>query len=511
MSNDEYMGGYTGGHDSISLGGDEDKDDMDRDQIIDKDDYEEVVFEHDFQRDLIMKCLVLVEQYIKEHKLILVGGMAIDYALQTKGKKLYAKNKLPDYDFYSPEFHLDAYKIGEKIAKFTTGVSVIRGLHASTMRVRVNFVPVADVTYMPKNIFDTIPRFLYKGLTMAHPHFLMIDQHRALSLPFENPPKETVLGRWKKDMQRFDLLSSNFKIENKRIKNELYSVNVDKKILLGNCLGGYAGLLYWISRATKDKFKCVSNLKNIGSFELNDKVGGKKGKIVDGDVKLELPDDQPITIITDDFEKSIEKLKVAKNKITYYNALTDKIPRRVEVIDSDGNCYEFIDNKGRMLSATVDGLYTISCLQDILCYLLTFGVMTKDRKSVLTAYEIGIEILYEAAEKLHKELKNNKDGDKDGDKDDSHLDSYLPNVNNIYGNENWSESYILMLEDISETLSTEPKDEKKISVEKTPKNGYFDNGKKITPAHLAFQIDKSPIYSYDGSKCEQFEPRHLPI
>ena len=84
---------------------------------INSDDYERVLFKHDFQYDLILKCLRLVENYIRENKLILVGGMAIDYALQTKGKKLYSDDKLPDYDFYSTNFHLDAYKIGELIAK----------------------------------------------------------------------------------------------------------------------------------------------------------------------------------------------------------------------------------------------------------------------------------------------------------------------------------------------------------------------------------------------------------
>lgn len=457
---------------------------------INSDDYERVLFKHDFQYDLILKCLELVENYIRENKLILVGGMAIDYALQTKGKKLYSDDKLPDYDFYSTNFHLDAYKIGELIAKNTSGVSVIRGLHASTMRVRVNFVPVADVTYMPKAIFDTIPTFLYNGLTIAHPFFLMIDQHRALSLPFENPPKETILGRWKKDMTRFDIMQAEFKLGSdcklKSNKQNTYKIEqktdfkqiiIDKKSLLACCLGGYVGLLYWANKAVNDGILDKKECKKLGDISIND-----------DNIKVSIPDDMYITIISDDFEKTLDRInKNDKNsEVVYFNAITDKIPRRIQKGD-----YEVIDNKGRLLAAYIDGKYTISCLQDILNYLLTWTVMTRERRSCIYAYTIGVKVLNLAAMQAIK-------------KDSFNI--YLPNVNNIFGDYNWSESYILQLEDVVNALNPS----KKTTLQKTPKNAYFDNGKKITAEHLTFDISNSPIYNYDGSICEPFEARELP-
>ena len=469
-------------------------------KLIDKDDYEDVLFQHDFQRDLILSCLKLVENYIRENKLILVGGMAIDYALQTKGKKLYSKNKLPDYDFYSPKFHLDAYKIGELVSKLTPGVSVIRGLHASTMRVRVNFIPVADVTYMPPTIFDRVPTFNHQGLTIAHPFFLMIDQHRALSLPFENPPKETIVGRWKKDILRLDMMQSEFKLGITKMKNcsidcksyepvkiKLRKVSISKKVLLGNCLSGYIAILYWLDKAINDKLIDKDDVIELGSI-----------KIKGDHIEASIPDDQFITIVSDDYEKTIVNIKdnqhadknIDSNSIQYYNAITDKIPRRVQIGD-----YEIIDNKGRLLSVHIDGKYTISCMQDILNYTLTWSVLTQERRSSINAYIACVKTLNLAAKHAL-----NKDS----------FNVYLPNVNSIYGDSNWSESFLLQLEDANEALNGSIRDKNIKTIIKTPKNAYFDNGKKLTEEHLSFNIQASPLYNYDGSTCGKFTPRELP-
>ena len=149
-----------------------------------KDDYETIVYQHDFQKDNMVKALNIVKQFIQNNKRILVGGMAIDIALRSKNSKLYPDNKFPDYDFYSPEFHIDAYKLGTILSKEFDGISVIIAFHVSTMKVRLNFQEVADITYIPKNIYDTIPTITHMNFIVVHPHFQMIDQHRALSLTF---------------------------------------------------------------------------------------------------------------------------------------------------------------------------------------------------------------------------------------------------------------------------------------------------------------------------------------
>lgn len=188
--------------------------------------YERQCFIHDFQKKELLEAMEIVRKYIINNKRILVGGMSMDLSLRSKKSYLYETDKIPDYDCYSPEFHLDAYKIGDMITQLgITGVSVIRGTHVSTMRVRVNFVPVADITYVPLTIYEKIPIIRYHGFLLCHPHYQMIDQHRALSLPFENPPMEVIASRWKKDMERYDVLTDIFPV--KLEKNRFIYFNSD--------------------------------------------------------------------------------------------------------------------------------------------------------------------------------------------------------------------------------------------------------------------------------------------
>ena len=218
---------------------------------FDADDYETLLFEHDPQKDKILAAMELVKKYIISNKRILTGGMAIDMAMREKGKQLYKDNKIPDYDFYSPAFHVDAYTIGEMLSKKFDDISVIQARHISTMRVRVNFVVVADITYIPQEIYDKIPTFTFKGMEIVHPFYQMIDQHLALSLPLENPPMETIMGRWKKDIERYDLLNEHYPL-NYNVNVDIKSTtkyNIPLKSLDDHCITGVAGVLFWFNIA----------------------------------------------------------------------------------------------------------------------------------------------------------------------------------------------------------------------------------------------------------------------
>ena len=184
--------------------------------MLSKKEYENIIIKNDkFTEDTLI-ALGLVKKYVVKHKLLIVGGMAIDFALRLKGEKLYEDDVLPDYDFYSPNYNTDAYHIAEKLKKAgLENVSVINANHISTMRVRVNYTVVADVTYIPKLIYDNLPFIVYRDIRIIHPHYQMIDQHRALSYPYENPPWEVITHRWKKDATRYDLLYEYYPLKNK--------------------------------------------------------------------------------------------------------------------------------------------------------------------------------------------------------------------------------------------------------------------------------------------------------
>ena len=134
--------------------------------------------------------------------------MSIDFALKLKQHDgIYKDDILPDYDFYSHQHFKDAYDLAQWLNRLGfKNISVINAMHPSTMKVRINFITIADITYIPKVILDNIPFLKYKGFHIVHPHYQMIDQHRSLSYPYENAPRETIMNRMKKDMKRYDLL-----------------------------------------------------------------------------------------------------------------------------------------------------------------------------------------------------------------------------------------------------------------------------------------------------------------
>ena len=444
--------------------------------MLNKDKYESIQFDHDFQKEKITNALLIVRNFIIRNRRILTGGMAIDMAMRSKGLKLYADDKLPDYDIYSPEFHIDAYNLGEELlAQGFQGISVIKGRHVSTMRVRVNFVTIADITYIPNNIYNRLPTIEHEQLLIIHPHYQMIDQHRALSLPFENPPFETVFFRWKKDLERYTILSDAFPLDDKHIVNHsgsaidnngrsivnehtmVKSCSIDKIKLLNNCLTGYAGFLYWVMAAKEEGFFIDEQEKYL-SGELS--IGEK--------ITLKCKHDIPLSILSDDY------LTVSKNPDNkFFNPIVDKIPKKIIIGD-----YEILANRGRLTSAYYDEKHEIwiTNLQACMVYLLTMGLIY-NKPWYISAYILSSKIIAWAIEnKLHK---------------------YLPSVK-TYGIKNNPEFYKIMKDDADQLLG------KKERLYQTPKNAYPTETHHIKKELYTFNIKSSLLYQYDGEETNQF-------
>lgn len=206
----------------------------------------------------VQRAITVVEKYVKREKRIMVGGTAIDMALRLKGSSIYDEDELADYDFYTPEHFNDAYEIALWLVRTKYPyVTAINGMHPTTMRVRVAFEEVADVTYVPRNIYDKLPTLEYRGFRVIHPNFQIINQHRALSKPFENPPRETVLGsRWKKDMERHDILYAKYPLERWAASGRPSMREHRLPTIKDTMVGGMAAFIYWLQQAKAEGFKC---------------------------------------------------------------------------------------------------------------------------------------------------------------------------------------------------------------------------------------------------------------
>jgi hypothetical protein len=413
---------------------------------------------HHIYKDELAECFRVVSEYIIRHKRILVGGMAIDHALRAKGTYLYETEKV-DYDFISPEFHKDAYNIGQELAKKFSGISIILARHISTMRVRYEFIPVADITYVPQDIYDKIPVLDYMGIRNVHPHFQMIDQHSSMRNAFENPPQETIISdRYEKDVKRYLLLSQFYPIEiPKGLKVKLKHYELPYNLIYGNCLSGYAAAIYWIKKMGIDTNANIAFLK-------------KK-------LQLSIPDDGSIIMMTNDFKSVLAKFKDAE--ITYYNSFLDKIPRYIEVKTADA-VYHIQDTKGEKIVAEDLAKVHILGLAGTMQWLLLQGIFYKNEWCFY----------------LYKQLRAVfvKEGHK----------KYIPSFK-CYGKFNWSDSYLLNLDKQLQKLGY-----KKIDKSTTPRNFHPDKGDIIPEDAYTFNPSESPMYQHDAKKCEPFEEIKLP-
>ena len=414
---------------------------------------------HNIYRDALLECYKIISNYIIKNKRILVGGTAIDNALRVKGSYLYDAGTAVDYDVISPDFHKDAYNIGQELAEKFSDISVIGARHITTMRVRYNYMAVVDFTYVPKEIYDNIPTIEYMGMRNIHPHYQMIDQHRSVTHGLENPPTETILSsRYEKDVKRYILLSKFYPIEvGKNLKTKLDYYEIPYSIIYGNCLGGYISAIYW--------------LKKIG-IQTNANISFSKKRL-----HISMPSGGNVIIITDNFKNLLSRFKDAEMK--YYNAFLDKEPRKIKVQTSNIT-YEILDCKGEKIVAEDLGIIHIMGLSGTMMWLLIQALFFKNEWCLYLYKHLKVAFIQEGHGKYMPEFK-------------------------FYGKYNWSDAYMLNLSRQLNKLGYQKLDNNAV-----PRNCYPEKGELINPDAYNFDPKSSIYYQLDGSECEQFDELELP-
>jgi hypothetical protein len=326
--------------------------------------YENITITRSPQYDTIIKALGIVRQFIVDNNLILVGGMAIDYSLKLKGDFIYGDNQLPDYDFYSMTHVEHAYELSTILCNSGfKNISCIQAAHITTMRVRIDFEVVADITFCPKPIFDKVPILLYDKFRIVHPHYQMMDQHISLSLPFQDPGFEVIFNRWKKDLIRYDKLYQYYPIvavmsdimsadtgltidiedKNKSkyiVSRDAKSKKESKKEEIKGAVEesarmipsrGYIRTKYREELSKKLELKLYDIIIPLSYFE-NTCISGWGSvdyKVIGENIHMFIPKDEPITISSDDYKDFLEKNKTIISDIQYFSEYSGKIPRRL--------------------------------------------------------------------------------------------------------------------------------------------------------------------------------------
>jgi len=158
----------------------------------------------------LRRALGIVEAFIKRKKRVCYGGTAMN-AVMPEAKKFYdPKYDLPDYDFYTPFVEEDIKELVGDLEK--AGFKDIYhkvGIHKGTKKVLVNFVPIADISYIEEELFNVLLKrsVLIEGVHYTDDIVLRMMMYLELSRP-----KGDVL-RWKKVFERLELINEIFPIK----------------------------------------------------------------------------------------------------------------------------------------------------------------------------------------------------------------------------------------------------------------------------------------------------------
>ena len=111
------------------------------------------------ENDDVKKIIKVVENFLRDKPLICYGGTAINNILPKNAQFYNFTSELPDYDFYSMTAMEDAVELANIYYKNGfTNVEAKAGVHYGTFKVFVNYIPVADITYLNPTIFKQIKK-----------------------------------------------------------------------------------------------------------------------------------------------------------------------------------------------------------------------------------------------------------------------------------------------------------------------------------------------------------------
>jgi len=224
----------------------------------------------------VQKIIDIVEEFLKLKNLICYGGTAINNILPEEDQFYNKDIEIPDYDFFSHNALEDTKQLADIYYKRGfTDVEAKAGQHHGTYKVFVNFIPVADITQIPKEIFDALKKDSIRvaGILYAPPNFLRMSMYLELSRPAGD------ISRWEKVLKRLTLLNKHYpltsinchnmdfqrEMSNRANEDEIYE-NVKNTLINQGVVffGGFAISLY--SQYMPHKLR--KHLEKIADFDV---------------------------------------------------------------------------------------------------------------------------------------------------------------------------------------------------------------------------------------------------
>lgn len=156
---------------------------------------------------VIKDIISIVEDFLRSNKLICYGGTAINNILPLEYQFYDYSKEIPDYDFFSKNALEDAKRLSD--IYFENGFSEVEaksGMHPGTYKVYVNFIPIADITQLSREIYNNLydNAIDIYGIFYAPPDYLRMSIYLELSRPRGD------ISRWEKLVKRLSLLNKSY-------------------------------------------------------------------------------------------------------------------------------------------------------------------------------------------------------------------------------------------------------------------------------------------------------------
>ena len=153
----------------------------------------------------ILHAIDVVETFLRKKHRLCYGGQAINAHLPGKYKIYDPERTIPDYDFFTPQPEQDIRILVQdlKRAGFQE-ISAREGMHEGTVKLYVDYVPVADITSLDPALYRILSKreLRLNGISYMDSYSLRMMMYLELSRP------RGEVDRWPKVYERLLLLNS---------------------------------------------------------------------------------------------------------------------------------------------------------------------------------------------------------------------------------------------------------------------------------------------------------------
>lgn len=154
--------------------------------------------------DHILRAIEVVEEFLRKKHRLCYGGQAINAHLPAKYKFYDPEYSIPDYDFFTPSPEDDITLIIKDLRKAGfTDIAAREGMHEGTIKIYVEYIPVADITQIDPKLYRILSKREYRndGISYLDVNTLRMLMYLELSRP------RGEVGRWEKVFERLMLLN----------------------------------------------------------------------------------------------------------------------------------------------------------------------------------------------------------------------------------------------------------------------------------------------------------------